>query len=140
MEPIFSNEKKNSILTNNNQLGVIDKDQLRKLTNLLERQVYIHGRSGFPTITFCLKDFISKIKKRLSEKISVRDVRINGGVASYILAEDNRYSFNDIDIIFYCDLLQTDEKKNETITHKADQENNKNKIYISKNFSCISRL
>lgn len=60
-----------------------------------------------PTLHVKLKDFIRELNRRLiARRVNIKDVRINGGVASYVLAKDHSYQFSDIDIIFGTDLLQ----------------------------------
>ena len=50
----------------------------------------LHGRRNFPTLHLRLKDLIAVVRGRLvKEGIAVRDVRINGGAASYIIGEFN---------------------------------------------------
>jgi hypothetical protein len=88
---------------------VLNWNQVKKLNQLLTRTIQIHGRNNMPTLNVTLKDFIRFIHRRLVEqRIRVRDVRINGGVASYILADNHDYQYSDIDIIFLCDLLNLD--------------------------------
>ena len=88
-------------------LGVLNWSQVKKLDCLLGKYVPIHGRGNFPTLNVRLKDFIRGLNRRLIEqRVRVKDVRINGGVASHVLAKENNYEFSDIDIIYSCDLLQ----------------------------------
>ncbi len=108
-----TNDDQTSLLTNNN-LGVLNWQQVNKLDLLLDKPIAIHGRGTYPTLTVRLKDFIRNLNKRLVEqRVRVRDVRINGGVASYVLAHQDDYEFSDIDIIFSCDLLQLNEPTTE---------------------------
>ncbi|CAF1065467.1 unnamed protein product [Brachionus calyciflorus] len=88
------------------QCGVLNWEQVKRLDTLLSDTIPIHGRGNYPTLNVKLKDFIRHLKTRLIERqISLKDIRINGGVASYVLAQDNLFEFSDIDIIFTCDLL-----------------------------------
>ena len=97
----------------NKSLGVLNWHQVNKLDSLLDKTLSIHGRGTYPTLTVRLKDFIRNLNKRLVEqRVRVRDIRINGGVASYVLAHQDDYEFSDIDIIFSCDLLQLNEPFN----------------------------
>ena len=105
---------------------VLNWSQVNKLNELLTRSIQIDGRNNMPTLNVCLKDFIRFLHRKLLEKrIKVRDVRINGGVASYILANNHDYQYSDIDIIFACDLLSfsdiidTTEESNTTTKHTA---------------------
>ena len=102
----------------NTSLGVLKWIQVKKLDCLLEKFVPIHGRGNYPTLNVQLKDFIRNLNRRLvAQRIRVKNVRINGGVASYVLAEDNNYEFSDIDIIFTCDLLQLNDSEQQTPTN-----------------------
>lgn len=102
-----SNDLIDSVIGNNTNLGVLNWHQVNKLDSLLNKLIPIHGRGNYPTLTVRLKDFIRNLNKRLIEqRVKVRDIRINGGVASYVLAHQDDYEFSDIDIIFSCDLLQ----------------------------------
>jgi hypothetical protein len=95
-----------SQMPKNENTDVLNWNQVKKLDELLTRSIEIHGRNNMPTLDVTLKDFIRHIHKRLVEqRIKIRDVRINGGLASYILADDHDYPYSDIDIIFSCDLL-----------------------------------
>jgi hypothetical protein len=115
------NEIKNQLLKSNSCLGVLNWQQMTKLDQLLHKDVAIHGRGNFPTLNVQLKDFIRKLENRLVQQhIKVRGVRINGGVASYVLAEEDDYLFSDIDIIFACDLLELE----------VDQSNDDNEMNI----------
>jgi hypothetical protein len=86
---------------------ILNWEQVKKLDHLLNCVVPIHGRYNFPTLTVCLKDFIRNLKKKLEDsQINVNSIHINGGVASYIIAEKSKESaYSDIDIIFACDIL-----------------------------------
>jgi hypothetical protein len=95
----------------NESLNVLNWEQIKKLDNLLNYTMPVHGRGNFPTLNVCLKDFIRNLnRKLLNSNVSVKDIRINGGVASYILTSMTDYQYSDIDIIFYCTLI--DEKTN----------------------------
>jgi hypothetical protein len=86
---------------------ILNWEQVKKLDYLLNCVVPIHGRGNFPTLNVCLKEFIRKLQnKLLDSQINVNSIHINGGVASYILAEKSKESpYSDIDIIFSCDIL-----------------------------------
>jgi hypothetical protein len=113
----FINESElsvNSILVKNSSaqnanFHVLNWKQVKRLDDLLNSCVPIHGRGNFPTLNIKLKDFIRNLRKRLTkQRVRIRDIRINGGVASNILAEEHDYEFSDIDIVYSCDLLQLD--------------------------------
>ena len=87
--------------------GVLTYEQLRRLDHLLNQPVPINSRINYPTLQLRLKDFIRLLSRTLLQRrVRLKDVRINGGLASYILSRDHHYDFSDIDIIFACDLLQ----------------------------------
>lgn len=94
-------------LDRHSSLGVLNWSQVSKLDNLMDKYVPIHGRGNFPTLNVRLKDFIRNLHRRLVDQcVRVKDIRINGGVASHILAKETNYEFSDIDIIYSVDLLQ----------------------------------
>lgn len=81
-----------------------------------------------PTLHVKLKDFIRELNRRLiARRVNIKDVRINGGVASYVLAKDHSYQFSDIDIIFGTDLLQmsppepTTNTETDRLSHQQQQ-------------------
>jgi len=121
----FINESElsvNSILVKNSSaqnanFHVLNWKQVKRLDDLLNSCVPIHGRGNFPTLNIKLKDFIRNLRKRLTkQRVRIRDIRINGGVASNILAEEHDYEFSDIDIVYSCDLLQLDSSDTTTTT------------------------
>lgn len=87
------------------RFSVLNYDQVVRLQHLVEAPVAVHGRGNFPTLETRLRDLVSRVRRRLSRGgITVRDVRINGGAASYVLAPDAAPVYNDLDVIFGCDL------------------------------------
>ncbi|XP_066265811.1 terminal nucleotidyltransferase 5C-like isoform X1 [Branchiostoma lanceolatum] len=83
------------------QLRLLDYEQVRKLDQVLNDVVPIHGRGNFPTLQICLKSLVQMMRKRLSEEgIPLRDVRLNGSTASYILSDESAFCYNDLDLIF----------------------------------------
>ena len=91
---------------------VLCYEQVKKLDKVMEDAVPIHGRGNFPTLEVKLKDLVQVVREKLkSEGVSVRDVRINGGAASYILGNgnDNVQPYNDLDLIFGVDLTNHNE-------------------------------
>ncbi len=104
----------------NSSLGVLNWPQVKKLDSLLNKYVPIHGRGTFPTLNVRLKDFIRNLNRRLvQQRVKVKDVRINGGVASYVLATETNYEFSDIDIIYTCDLLQLNNTPENAATYNS---------------------
>ena len=88
-----------------NRFQVLCHEQVSRLGEVMEDTVPIHGRGNFPTLELKLKDLVQMLKEKLKEDgISVRDIRLNGGAASYILGTDTVQSYNDLDLIFGVDL------------------------------------
>ena len=80
---------------------VLCYDQVDRLNRVMNSTVPIHGRGSFPTLNIRLKDFIQVVRNKLkSSGVRVRDIRVNGGVASYVLGLDTVQSYNDYDLIF----------------------------------------
>lgn len=125
---LSSTHKNNSTvdLDRHSSLGVLNWSQVSKLDNLMDKYVPIHGRGNFPTLNVRLKDFIRNLHRRLVDQcVRVKDIRINGGVASHILAKETNYEFSDIDIIYSVDLLQLSPQPGSTSNpNKANEEIN----------------
>ncbi|XP_066106574.1 terminal nucleotidyltransferase 5D [Saccopteryx bilineata] len=80
-------------------------DQVFILDQVLDEVIPIHGRGNFPTLEVKLKYIIRVVKDKLIEQgITVKDTRLNGSTASYILASHNGISHKDLDIIFGVEL------------------------------------
>jgi hypothetical protein len=80
-----------------------------------QQQYSSSSAAALPTLNVKLKDFIRELNKRLiSRRVNIKEIRINGGVASYVLAKDHSYQFSDIDIIFSTDLLQMNDEQTDT--------------------------
>ncbi|KAM5221455.1 terminal nucleotidyltransferase 5D [Ctenodactylus gundi] len=76
-------------------------DQVKILDHVLDEIVPVHGRGHFPTMEVKPRDIIHIVKQQLIEQgILVKDTRLNGSIASYILESHNRISYKDLDIIF----------------------------------------
>ncbi|XP_058147238.1 terminal nucleotidyltransferase 5D [Dasypus novemcinctus] len=80
-------------------------DQVITLDKVLDEIIPIHGRGNFPTLEVKPKDIIHIVKCQLIEQgIIVKDTRLNGSTASYILASHNGISYKDLDVIFGVEL------------------------------------
>uniref|UniRef100_G1SF99 polynucleotide adenylyltransferase n=1 Tax=Oryctolagus cuniculus TaxID=9986 RepID=G1SF99_RABIT len=80
-------------------------DQIKTLDQVLDGVTPIHGRGNFPTLEVKPKDVIHVVKNQLIEQgIIVKDARLNGSTASYVLASRNGISYKDLDIIFGVEL------------------------------------
>ncbi|XP_064473269.1 terminal nucleotidyltransferase 5B-like [Ornithodoros turicata] len=87
------------------RFSVLSYDQVVRLQNVVEAPVAVHGRGNFPTLETRLRDLVIRVRRRLTRGgITVRDVRVNGGAASYVLAPEAAPVYNDLDVIFGCDL------------------------------------
>ncbi|XP_014671930.1 PREDICTED: protein FAM46C-like [Priapulus caudatus] len=79
--------------------------EVRRLDEVMEEEVPIHGRGNFPTLHIKLRRLTQVVRERLRDDgIHVRDIRLNGGAANYVLAGDRHRSYNDLDLIFGVDL------------------------------------
>ncbi|KAM4545610.1 terminal nucleotidyltransferase 5D-like [Odontesthes bonariensis] len=80
-------------------------EQVQALDKVLTEVIPIHGRGNFPTLQVRAKDIIRVVKDRLVERdIQVKDIRLNGATASYVLVRDNSLGNRDLDIIFGVEL------------------------------------
>lgn len=87
------------------RFAVLTYEQVVRLGEVLSRKVEVHGRGNFPTIQVVLKDLVEAVSSRLREKgVKLRGIRLNGGAASFVLCQDKKYIFNDLDLIFGIDL------------------------------------
>jgi len=90
-----------------NRYQVLCFEQVAKLNKVMEDAIPIHGRGNFPTLEIKLKELVQMVREKLrTEGVKVRDIRLNGGAASFILdnANENVLSYNDVDLIFGVDL------------------------------------
>ncbi|CRL08668.1 CLUMA_CG021404, isoform A [Clunio marinus] len=88
------------------RLAVLSYEQVKKLNDVMNESVSIHGRGNFPTLEVCLKDFVTLVREKLELDIQeggagmcVKDIRLNGGAASHVLAYEAQ-CYNDLDLIF----------------------------------------
>ncbi|XP_045494021.1 terminal nucleotidyltransferase 5C isoform X1 [Colias croceus] len=90
--------------------AVLSYEQVRRLNDVMDEVVAIHGRGNFPTLHIRLRELVAGVRARLEAAqteggagITVRDVRLNGGAASHVLT-DHPQPFSDIDLIFTAEL------------------------------------
>ncbi|TKC34526.1 hypothetical protein EI555_020191 [Monodon monoceros] len=103
---ISVNENYNQIIKFSN----LTWDQVITLHQVLDEVIPIHGRGNFPTLEVKPKDIIHVVKDQLIEQgIIVKDTRLNGSTASYILASYNGMSYKDLDVILGIELLSDQE-------------------------------
>lgn len=99
--------KKNEPKSPQCSTAVLNVDQVKRLYEVMQEPLEVHGRGNFPTLYICLRRFIRCVMRRLdTHNIKVTGVKMNGGAASYVLAT-KVLPFNDIDLIFEVDLSST---------------------------------
>lgn len=88
------------------RLAVLSYEQCRKLNDVMDDVVAIHGRGNFPTLEVKLRDLVTLVRKKLELDVAsggggvqVKDIRLNGGAASHVLASEPQ-PYNDLDLIF----------------------------------------
>lgn len=92
------------------RLAVLSFEQVRRLNDVMNEVVCIHGRGNFPTLEVRLRDLVTVVRSKLESDPSnggagmrVRDIRLNGGAASHVLATESQ-PYNDLDLIFAVEL------------------------------------
>lgn len=93
-----------------NRFQVLCYEQVARLHEVMEDIVPIHGRGNFPKLDVKLKHLVRTVRDKLiADGVRIRDIRLNGGAASYILGTTNAPEFNDVDLIFGVDLSNQNE-------------------------------
>ncbi|KAM6958687.1 terminal nucleotidyltransferase 5Bb [Aplochiton taeniatus] len=88
---------------------VLSWDQVQRLDSILGESIPIHGRGNFPTLSVQPRQIVQVVRARLEERgVVVRDVKLNGSAASYVLHQDTGMGYKDLDLIFGLSL--TDDK------------------------------
>ncbi|XP_045460958.1 terminal nucleotidyltransferase 5C [Harmonia axyridis] len=92
------------------RLAVLSFEQVCRLNDVMDELIYIHGRGNFPTLEIRLRDLVNVVRGKLEADPScggagmkVRDIRLNGGAASHVLATESQ-PYNDLDLIFAVEL------------------------------------
>lgn len=92
------------------RLAVLSYEQVRRLNDVMDEVVSIHGRGNFPTLEVRLRDLVTVVRGKLEADTAsggagmrVRDIRLNGGAASHVLATESQ-PYNDLDLIFGVEL------------------------------------
>lgn len=94
-------EKLVNVNMEDRRFSVLTFEQVTRLDEVLQEVLPIHGRGNFPTIEVRLRDLVAVVRAKLTaDSVPVKDIRINGGAASHILATDSEQPYNDIDLIF----------------------------------------
>ncbi|XP_048513373.1 terminal nucleotidyltransferase 5C isoform X2 [Athalia rosae] len=116
----FKSSNKNSTTSTTNnapectdpqqRLAVLSFEQVRRLNDVMNEVVGIHGRGNFPTLEVRLRDLVTVVRSKLEADtakggagLRVRDIRLNGGAASHVLATESQ-PYNDLDLIFAVEL------------------------------------
>nr|CAD7412589.1 unnamed protein product [Timema poppensis] len=94
------------------RLAVLSYEQVRRLNDVMDEVVSIHGRGNFPTLEVRLRDLVTLVRAKLEAETSaggggmqVRDIRLNGGAASHVLTSSaSPQNYNDLDLIFGIEL------------------------------------
>ncbi|XP_063244061.1 terminal nucleotidyltransferase 5C isoform X2 [Bacillus rossius redtenbacheri] len=94
------------------RLAVLSYEQARRLNDVMDEVVSIHGRGNFPTLEVRLRDLVTAVRAKLEAEpasggagMRVRDIRLNGGAASHVLAtSETPQTYNDLDLIFGVEL------------------------------------
>ncbi|CAH0384533.1 unnamed protein product [Bemisia tabaci] len=106
-------EKTKSDSESEQRLAVLSYEQVRRLKDVMDDTVMIHGRGNFPTLEVKLRDLVTVVREKLEAPTAdggpamrVRDIRLNGGCASHVLATESQ-PYNDLDLIFGVELSST---------------------------------
>lgn len=116
--------------SNLKSMTILSYLQITRLKQIMDEMVYIHGRGNFPTLEVHLCDLVSMVHKKLCaqgspvevsveqstswwpadddtdiEPFQVKNIRMNGGAASYVLST-NTQPYNDLDLIFNISLQE----------------------------------
>nr|CAG4646270.1 EOG090X06J2 [Macrothrix elegans] len=89
------------------RFAVLSYEQVSRLHDVMNETVLIHGRGNFPTLELRLCDLVTLVRSKLkADGVQVKDMRLNGGAASHVLALDRCQAqpYNDLDLIFGVDL------------------------------------
>lgn len=89
------------------RFAVLSYEQVARLHDVMNETVPIHGRGNFPTLELRLRDLVTLVRAKLeADGVPVKDMRLNGGAASHVLALDRNQpqAYNDLDLIFGVDL------------------------------------
>lgn len=85
----------------------LSSEQIDKLRRVLNPIIPIYPSplsSTFPTLHIIPQDFLRQVLLKLTEHgIEISAVRVNGGAASYVLINDSKFAYRDIDILFCID-------------------------------------
>lgn len=91
---------------NDNRFHVLSFKQVTRLYSLLNESIPIHSRfPGFPTVWVRPSALFHAVQENLKNSgVPVRNIRLNGGAASYVIGNESSIEFNDIDVLISVDL------------------------------------
>lgn len=105
-----SNDPDSKSIESQQRLAVLSFEQVCRLNDVMDEIVSIQGRGNFPTLEVRLRDLVNIVREKLEADTSsggagmrVRDIRLNGGAASHVLATETQ-PYNDLDLIFGVEL------------------------------------
>eukprot|EP00112_Aurelia_sp_Birch-Aquarium-sp1_P002489 Seg1276.5 transcript_id=Seg1276.5/GoldUCD/mRNA.D3Y31 product="Terminal nucleotidyltransferase 5A" protein_id=Seg1276.5/GoldUCD/D3Y31 len=84
---------------------ILTYEEVSRLDEVLSTAIQVHGRGNFPTLEVKPANLIRLLLSSLRDQdITVKDVRLNGSTASYVLNDDqgcmDDLAYNDLDLIF----------------------------------------
>lgn len=97
------------------KMYLLSFEEVTRLDEVLANVIQIHGRGNFPTLEVKPKEFIKLLTAKLNaQDFFVKDSRLNGSTASYVLngqtdEHDADYTYNDLDLIFNVSLSSTED-------------------------------
>ncbi|CAH8661299.1 unnamed protein product [Schistosoma rodhaini] len=104
--PIASPRSNKPKVKSGNRFQILSYERVTRLHYVLSKTIPIHSRyPGFPTITVKLHDLLREVRGNLKAAgIPIRNIRLNGGAASYIIGQEDYPVYNDIDVLVSVDL------------------------------------
>ncbi|KAK4875814.1 hypothetical protein RN001_012236 [Aquatica leii] len=91
-------------------LHILKYEQVRRLNDVMDEVVSIHGSGNFSTLEIKLRDLVNVVCGKLEADtasggagMQVRDIRLNVGAASHVFATESQ-PYNDLDLIFGVEL------------------------------------
>ncbi|CAH8634654.1 unnamed protein product [Schistosoma bovis] len=104
--PVASPRSNKPEVKSGNRFQILSYERVTKLHYVLSKTIPIHSRyPGFPTIMVKLHDLFKEVRGNLKAAgIPIRNIRLNGGAASYIIGQEDYPVYNDIDVLISVDL------------------------------------
>jgi len=64
--------------------------QVERLTDVVDSHLQVPGRGNYPTLKMSVRKLVEAVRRRLdADNMTVNDIRVNGGAASYIVIGDD---------------------------------------------------